>query len=342
MDGHLLGPEQNAQLQLEALPLDVFEPLIQAALPQLKAERAPAPNSPFAKPLAVFQRQLKRSAEALTLPAGALRDAQEASALGADAMPAPIRGLLSAEGALRGDAEAPVGDLRMRVDKAVLGMLPLSEAMARMHVGADRIAHMRASLVPSGASGRIDAECRAHVPDGSALEGHVTVRDNGMLVLTELTGGEVQWQEGRANLRGAVHGSVDDPVVTGVASFSRGKIAVPNLKEPLRAVSGRVTLEGNTLTVNNVRAACGRVGQMRVTGSLPLRARSQQEIAAPAARVCFLLLWHSHILTCMPLIMPTQCRGWCILCQRCAGSFHAGASYLHKSPASIYCCSHKE
>ena len=264
--GNLLSQAQDARIKLSGLPLDVFRPLVQAALPNLQAAPVEPPQAfqPVSQPLAALQRQIKRTADAIATPHSALRPAVEPS-------PAPIQGRLHVDGTVSGPVDAPEGELRLRVDDAVLGSLPLSEASARTRFGGDGVAHVEAVVAPAGASGRVEADCRLHVPDGEGLSGTVTVRDGGMLVLSELSGDDVRWVEGRATVRVSASGTLAEPQLAADAQLARGCVAVAHLKEPLRGVSGRLRLAGDVVTVTNLQATCGRAGVIKASGTLPLR-----------------------------------------------------------------------
>lgn len=272
-EGNLLGQGQSATVQLDGLPLDVFRPLVQAALPNLQASReAPSTFAPVTKPLAALQRQLRRSVESLMAPQGPLAT-KRGTATAADLNPAPIRGLLHVQGSLTGPVDTPEGEVNVRVDNAALGTLRLSEASARGRIRGDGVARLQAAMVPSGTSGRVEMDCEVHVPDGQNLTAHLHVKDAGMLVLSELAGENARWQEGRAAVHVSAVGSVGDPLVTADAQFARGRMMVPHLREPLRGLSGRLRLANNAVSVTNVQASCGKSGVIKVGGSLPLNAQ---------------------------------------------------------------------
>ena len=281
IDGSLLGRRQQAKLTLSALPLDVFQPLVQAALPQLSADRpATASHAPIAKPLATLQRQLKRSAEAFAMPYGPIGPVG-AAAEASDVPPAPIRGLLSIEGSLTGSVDVPEGDMRVKVDHAVLGSLKLSEASARAQLGADGMANVHGTMIPHGTPGRIDATCSMRAADGERFAAHCTVKDGGMLILSELAGGDARWLDGRATVHTAATGTLKAPVLTVDAQLARGRISVPHLKEPLRAISGRLKFENDAIAVTNLHASNGKSGVLKLGGRLPLRAMTGPELEQP-------------------------------------------------------------
>jgi autotransporter translocation and assembly factor TamB len=270
-EGNLLGQGQNATVQLDGLPLDIFRPLVQAALPNLHASReAPSTFAPVTKPLAALQRQLRRSVESLMGPQGPLA-AKRGGPAAPDLNPAPIRGLLHVQGSLTGPVDRPEGEVSVRVDDAALGTLRLSEASARGCIGGDGVARLQAAMVPSGGSGRVEMDCEVHVPDGQNLVAHLHIKDAGMLVLSELAGETARWEEGRANVHVSAVGSIDNPQVTADVQFARGRMMVPHLREPLRGLSGRLRLANNAVSVTNVQASCGNSGVIKVGGSLPLK-----------------------------------------------------------------------
>jgi hypothetical protein len=274
--GNLLCSEQDASIKLSGLPLDVFRPLVQASLPNLHAARVEPPRAfqQLLQPFSTFQRQIRRATEALTLPHGPLGPPGST----AEATPAPVQGRLFVDGTITGSMEQPEGDLRMRVDNAVLGTLRLSEASAKAKYGRDGIAHVDAVVSPAAASGRVDLDCRMELPSGKKLQGAVVVRDGGMLVLSELAGDSVQWLDGRATLRVEADGSIAAPRLAAEAQFSRTQVAVMHLKEPLRGLSGKVRLADDAVTVSNLQASCGRSGALRASGWLPLQCADDGEV----------------------------------------------------------------
>lgn len=294
MKGSLLGEAQDAALSIDKFPLATLDPLVRAALPSLHTppRTPPAPLGPLAKPLSALQGYAYRAADALStrygggrLSGAAARGAVAAGAP-ATATSAPIRGLLHASGTLSGSAERPAAALSARVDAASLGAVPLSTAAATATLDPSGHVNVSAELVPASASGSLALAAEATVPDGSGLDASLTVRDAGLAVLTEFTGpAGPKWQEGSADVRLHARGSVATPALSGSATFARGRLAMPHLREPLTGVAGTLVVERDVLKVKDLKAAAGD-GRVMAKGRLPLTPQAAKQVRPPSTASC--------------------------------------------------------
>jgi len=236
LQGTLLGAHQDATVKLDDFPLDLLEPLVEAALPNLHAPKAPGSLShlgPVTRPIYAVQRRLRRAAEALPF---------QSPPAAVDAAPtSPITGKLFLSGNIAGPVDAPRVTVGVRLENAALGRVPLSEAHASATLGGDGRAKITSKLTPAGASGSVVVTSAFQVPSLEALDASVEVRDAGMALLSELAGDAAAWMEGKAALSLRVTGSVAEPRVSGKAQvrLGRGACGVVCARERLRVIPRR-------------------------------------------------------------------------------------------------------
>lgn len=153
-------------------------------------------------------------------------------------------------------------------------MVPLAEATASASssVGASQQAPHHLHTAQAAAAQHLDVR--------------LSVKDGGMAILTSVTP-DVQWQGGQAAIDMRLRGSLEQPVLSGVASVSKATLDCPFLRFPLTNVSADVRAGDDRLTVEALEARCGRRGHIRVRGSLPVYGGSgsaaQQQSATGAA-----------------------------------------------------------
>ena len=130
-----------------------------------------------------------------------------------------------------------------------------------------------AGLVPlaeaasgSGSSGAIKA--RDASGGQQAMDVRLSVRDGGMAILSSVTP-DLRWQGGQASIDVRLRGSLEQPVLTGVASIAKATLDCPLLRFPVTNLSAEVQAGDDLLTVESLEARCGR-GQVRARGSLPV------------------------------------------------------------------------
>jgi hypothetical protein len=250
--GRMLGPDQDAKLRLDALRLEVFQPLIEAALPRLSASSPDVAQgkaqSPISRPLNKLQAQMRRAAEAFVVPPGG--PVATSALVEPAAPPAPVRGLS-------------------------LGAVRLAEAHASASLARDGFVRLDAALAPTGAHGSVTASCAAHATTGAALDAHLDVKDAGMRILAELCGRPAAWVDGRATVSVRATGSAAEPKVAAAAQLSRARLHVPYLKEPLLNVEADATLTDDVLRVRALQATSGPASELRMQGVLPMYPNEQ-------------------------------------------------------------------
>uniref|UniRef100_A0A2P2KTP8 Uncharacterized protein MANES_13G069700 n=1 Tax=Rhizophora mucronata TaxID=61149 RepID=A0A2P2KTP8_RHIMU len=96
------------------------------------------------------------------------------------------------------------------------------------------------------------------------------IRDGGMMLLTALSP-YANWLHGNADVTLEVRGTVEQPVLDGVASFHKASITSPVLRKPLTNFGGTIHVESNRLCISSLESRVSRRGKIFVKGNLPLR-----------------------------------------------------------------------
>ena len=137
------------------------------------------------------------------------------------------------------------------------GVVPLAEAAAGGGGGSGQQA------------GTAHALQTAQAAAAQQMDVRLSVKDGGMAVLTSVTP-DVQWLGGQAAIDVRLRGPPDRPVLSGAASLSKASLDCPVLRFPLTGVTAEVRAGGDLLTVEALEARCGRRGNIRARGSLPV------------------------------------------------------------------------
>ncbi|KAJ8751742.1 hypothetical protein K2173_025919 [Erythroxylum novogranatense] len=96
------------------------------------------------------------------------------------------------------------------------------------------------------------------------------IKDGGMMLLTALSP-YANWLQGNADITLEIRGTVEQPVVDGIASFHRASISSPVLRKPLTNFGGTVHVNSNRLCITSLESRVSRRGKLFVKGNLPLR-----------------------------------------------------------------------
>ncbi|KAL6785562.1 hypothetical protein ACKKBF_B00775 [Auxenochlorella protothecoides x Auxenochlorella symbiontica] len=298
--GGLLGAAQDASLLLTDFPVATLRPLFRGvpALRHAVPAAPPAPGAggggaapprpPWLDALASsLSGAVGRLGRGLLTPA--TRSGLAAAAAGAadgGGGRSPIDGLLYVSGSLRGSAAAPRGDVAVRLFDAALGDTRLARAAGRATLSEDAALAFEVDLAPAErapagragaggkaprASGAVHAEGSLGLGPAGAADVRVSVRDGGMALITAMLP-DVSWEGGGAEVLLDISGPVADPMVSGTARLTKGVLACPYLKFPLRGINAQARCEDGVFTLDAAEARSGRTGIIRAKGWLPLTA----------------------------------------------------------------------
>lgn len=283
--GSLLSEHQDASILITDFPVATLQPIFRA-IPALQNTAPAAPArvpDPVPSPLPLGMLANALGGIGQNLP-GASSDSDS-----------PINGLLYVSGTLGGSAEAPTGEVAVRVYDAAVGQTRLAQAQASARLsdtmqlsfnvdvvpveGHRKSGHVRAAgTVPlaalTAADGAVLSPGQPSVAEAPAapqgpLDVRLSVRDDGMTVLTSLTP-DFKWQSGEADLSLRLTGTIDQPTVNGAVLVSKATVDVPVFKYPLEVVSADVRFAEGMLEVGGVEARLGRKGHVRTRGTLPI------------------------------------------------------------------------
>ncbi|RMZ56327.1 hypothetical protein APUTEX25_000566 [Auxenochlorella protothecoides] len=74
---------------------------------------------------------------------------------------------------------------------------------------------------------------------------------------------DVSWEGGGAEVLLDISGPVADPMVSGTARLTKGVLACPYLKFPLRGINAQARCEDGVFTLDAAEARSGRTGIIR-------------------------------------------------------------------------------
>jgi len=282
--GNMLGPKQDAKFTLIDFPVSLLHKLFETT-------GSSGPSDSVVP--ATFGAAAGAKKGSLNPFAGKGGAAGEAAAGAAGGGGSTLNGNLYVRGRLRGSADAPQGDLNVRLLDGVLGSTALAKAEANAAVTAERRLAFDAQLQPATAPGHVKVV--GSVPfhhsleklgpvaavqspgravaekdrEPEAIEIDAAVKDSGMVLISAISP-QVHWESGSADIALQVRGSLQQPVADGVAHVNRALISCPWLAKPLSGLNATVRLQENTLHVDTLEGRVGRRGQLKVKGSLPI------------------------------------------------------------------------
>jgi len=299
--GALLGRRQAASFRLDDFPA----PLLQTLARTLRGAGAGAGAGGGAGAGAGAAAPRRAAAAEALAPAG--RAGLAAAEAGAGAAGGDfLTGSLYASGELGGSAAQPEAKVQLRLVDGAVRATRLAVAEASASLSAAQRLGFHLSVAPAAGEGhlRVEGSCALRLgsvgpeaPDpGPSSEEELVVdavcKDSGMLLLAALAPrGALDWRGGAADVALRVRGSLQRPLVDGLATVVKATLAVPDLlARPLTGLSGAVRVAGEQLSVEGLEARLGRRGHLRVRGALPLRpppapARGAQAAAAWAAHL---------------------------------------------------------
>eukprot|EP00873_Tetraselmis_striata_P029672 jgi/Tetstr1/449936/TSEL_036990.t1 len=305
IQGKLLGPNQNAVVVLNDFPAVVLSPILRSvpalenAVPAATAFRGegagaaggggPAggePGPPGGKRpgrrLAGVSEQLRNWSKSSTGNQPADRYAEFADS--------PINGKMFVHGSITGSADAPEGEINVKLFDGAIGPTRLAEATAHLELGpaqlldfhlhmrpADAPGHLRVlgkvPLTPPTAEGASagsspQGEVAGAAEGGAPMEVVAVLKDSGMMLLSALSP-DFRWLSGSADIALRLSGTVEEPLAEGTANLSRASIFCRYLKSAVTNINATISMDHTRLAVEDLDAKVGKKGSLRVRGGLP-------------------------------------------------------------------------
>ncbi|KAK9804274.1 hypothetical protein WJX72_004315 [[Myrmecia] bisecta] len=286
--GSLLSASQNATVLLTDFPVALLQPLLRAmpalehAAPAITSlPGAPAGGAGGAGPFSGLSVPFVNTAK-LRPGSTAGGAAGLAGAGGPGQRGSPVNGLLYIRGTLGGSAQAPQGEVVVRLYEGAIGPTRLAGAQARAALDSAQRLTFSMDLTPAEHRQTGYLRVNGMLPLATPIQGastqaagenldvHVGVKDAGMVLLSTVLP-DLRWQHGTADISLRVHGALARPTVEGNAQINRAGIFCPMLKYPMTNVGATVSIRNDVLKVEWLEARVGRRGHIRVKGSLPLR-----------------------------------------------------------------------
>ncbi|WP_018702894.1 translocation/assembly module TamB domain-containing protein [Anaeromusa acidaminophila] len=179
----------------------------------------------------------------------------------------PAKGSLDFVAQLSGPADKPFVNLSIGVSKGVLGGVSFDSATALLLIDQKKIEVEQAAL----ASGQYRARVRGTVPvaalRGDGADGPMDLRldlNEANLGMLPLMLKQVAWAEGPIKGEVRLGGTWSQPLLYGEVEVPKGVIKLKGLKEPLADAHLKMSLEGTTLSLADLR---GKLGSGTVTAS---------------------------------------------------------------------------
>jgi len=190
-------------------------------------------------------------------------------------IPFELGGTLSAVTKLDGSLENPVIDGTVAIANAEIDGEPLEELAAEFRY-ADALFTAESRLVNQGPE-RIVAAARipyglpfmAVRPPSDQIAISAVVQDEGLALISAVTGDQLQWEGGDGIVRVDVGGTLDAPTVAGTAQFDGGTLAIAAIDDPFTDITGRAAFDLQQIRVAALTAQHNG-GTVEIQGGLPL------------------------------------------------------------------------
>ncbi|WP_414582465.1 translocation/assembly module TamB domain-containing protein [Scytonema sp. PCC 10023] len=109
-------------------------------------------------------------------------------------------------------------------------------------------------------------------PDSNQISINARVQDEGLALLNLFTNQQVTWVNGQGQVNVDVQGTLNQPIINGVATVNNATFQAQALPDPLTNVTGTLQFNGDTLTVESLQGQYNK-GAVSAAGVLPIFAR---------------------------------------------------------------------
>lgn len=118
-------------------------------------------------------------------------------------------------------------------------------------------------------------------PASDAISLKANVKNDGLAILN-LLNNSVEWVHGKGMVALQVGGTLANPIITGLMQAENATLRARALPDPITNVNGRMTLDGDSITVERLTGQFGQ-GEITASGSLPLAKAVPAHHPSPAA-----------------------------------------------------------
>jgi len=184
-------------------------------------------------------------------------------------VPASLRGSLGATGRWQLGQGSPKLSLQLALAGGQLRDKPLSLEKGALALEG---AKLRLDLALRGGQSSSSIDLAGLIPlnplaDG--LELRLSSRNDGLIFLTALAGGELEWQQGSADLQLLVRGSLRQPIANGFLRVRDGQLKLAG--QTVRELQAAAFFDFRRLQLEQFSATVGAAGLLEGKGSLPLQ-----------------------------------------------------------------------
>ena len=183
-------------------------------------------------------------------------------------VPRGLSGGLGLKGTYRLGGAHPELVVDLALDQARIGSQPITLERGRIQLRQANI-QLDLALRARGAKSNIALVGQIPLnPNQSGLELRLTSRGDGLTFLSALAGSALEWQQGSADLRLLVRGSLNEPIANGFVRLRRGQCRF--LGQQLEKVEATVLFDFKQLELQQLTAQVGRNGLIQGEGKLGL------------------------------------------------------------------------
>jgi translocation and assembly module TamB len=201
-------------------------------------------------------------------------------------LPVDVTGNVSAVATLGGNLKDPsaIGELTLldgtiNQEPVQTGQLSFNYDKARLNFGSTLLL---TGTQPVNIRGNIPfALPFASVqPDSDQIRINAKVQNEGLALLNLFTNQQVSWVNGQGEVNVDIQGTLNQPIINGVATVNNATFEAQALTEPLTNVTGTLQFNGDTLTVEGIQGQYNK-GNITAAGILPIFANqaAQQQAA---------------------------------------------------------------
>jgi translocation and assembly module TamB len=116
-------------------------------------------------------------------------------------------------------------------------------------------------------------------PDSNQISINARVQDEGLALLNLFTNQQVTWVNGQGQVNVDVQGTLNQPIINGIATVNNATFQAQALPDPLTNVTGTLQFNGDTLTVESLQGQYNK-GAVTAAGVLPIFARQAAQAEA--------------------------------------------------------------
>lgn len=198
--------------------------------------------------------------------------------------PVDITGQVNAVANLQGSFKNPQVAGEVSLANATLNSQPVQTGQVNFNYNNARI-NFDSTLLLSGTqpiaiTGNVPAPLPfVAVQPSNQISVNANVRNEGLALLNLLTNNQVAWVNGQGQVDVNVTGTLNEPIINGIATLNNATFSAQALSKPLTNVTGTAQFNGDTLNVEGIQGNYNQ-GLVTASGILPIFS-SRQAISNP-------------------------------------------------------------